>query len=207
MIRFLLTLGCLLSIAPAVASAGLDLRIGPNRGPAEVDAVVAPGSGEHFFDLTFTDSPPSQNESLYAYDVAFITDRPGLTLVRAERPDHWVLTAPDATFTQFEARPDFVVAGGTDGFSIGSDITTGTKAARLAFRVDPGTAPGLYRINLDPSFTAWSSGDPFGPNLFPYVDITDPGLVLVTPDPSGLGLLSVGTLLALRRRGGPRALE
>ena len=51
--RSVLALGCVLAAGPGIASAGLDPRIGPNRGPDDIDATVIAGSGEHFFDLTF----------------------------------------------------------------------------------------------------------------------------------------------------------
>ena len=205
MTRFAIV-GCVLavaaSIAPPTALAALDLRIGPNRGADAVDAAVAPGSGEHFFDLTFTETPPTENEFLYAYDVLFEAAQTGIRLLRAERPDNFVLTAPDATFVQSEADAGHILAAAQDGTSLGVDVVTGPKAARVYYAVDPGTTPGLYRITLNPVGTTFVSGDPNRQGYFPVVDITDPGVVLVTPEPSGLALLAVAGLLALRRRAG-----
>src|SRR5439155_21671875 len=89
--RFALALSCALAgIMPAITKASLRLQIGPERGADAVDAVVAPGSGERFFDLVFNESGPPVNEHLIAYDVGVDAARPGLSLVRAEKPDNWV---------------------------------------------------------------------------------------------------------------------
>jgi MYXO-CTERM domain-containing protein len=65
------------------------------------------------------------------------------------------------------------------------------------YTIDPGAAPGTYHINLDPSGTLFVSGDTG--EAIP-VDISDPGTVVVTPEPGSLALLGVAGLLALRRR-------
>ena len=201
----LLAFGWLLAMAPAVASAVVDLRIGPTLGGDQVDAVVAPGSGEHFFDLTFIRRTDAY-DPLYAYDVQLDTARPGLRLLRVERPDNWVFTAPDATFVQLRADPGLALASAAGGSAAFNHIATGQQAARVFYSVDPGTAPGLYRITLDPATTIWSGSDPNLPGYVgPWVEMTDPGVVRVTPEPSGLALLGVaGLLLGRRARGRAR---
>ena len=96
------------------ASAASELRIGPNRGATAVDAVVGPGPAVHFFDLTFFETGAPQQDHLYAYDL-LLRATPGVSLVRAERPDNWAFTAPDATFTQAEAAADRILAQAVDG--------------------------------------------------------------------------------------------
>ena len=106
---------CASALCLPAAAGGLRLQTGPNSGPDAVDAAVAPGSGEHFFNLTFTEVPPAENEYLYAYELQFETAQPGIRLLRAERPDNFVLTAPDATFMQAEADARHVRATAQDG--------------------------------------------------------------------------------------------
>jgi len=162
--RCLFAFAFLLAFGSVVHAAGLDLRIGPNRGPGEVDAVVAPGSGEHFLDLVFTDTPPTRNDYLVAYDVLLRTPQPGIRLVRMETSDNWVLPVSGSTFIQREADAGHIlveaVYSARTGNDYGVDITTGAKAGRVFYTADPGTAPGLYPIRFDPGFTAFGSGDP-----------------------------------------------
>ena len=201
--RFVLALSCALAgITPAITEASLTLQIGPERGADAVDAVVATGSAEHFFDLVFNESGPPVNEQLIAYDLGVDAARPGLSLVRAEKPDNWVLPDADAVFGQQEVRPDHVLVNASFALSYSgplADITSGAKAARVYYSVDPGTAPGLYRITLNPNQTVFGFGDPNCDSCY-AVAIDDPGVVLVTPEPAGLALLSVaGAILVCPR--------
>ena len=189
---------CLLGMLPAAASAALDLRVGPNRGPEAVDAVVAPGSGEQFFDLAFTETGTPYNEGLWAYDVMVRSPRPGITLLRAERPDNWVITDANGTFTVFDSGPGHLLFGASNSDRL-SDITTGRKAARIFYSVDAGAAPGLYNLTLDREWTVFVSGEPVSANRI-VVDITDPGVIRVTPEPAGLALIGAVAVFALRRR-------
>jgi hypothetical protein len=199
MSRLCLALGCLLGLTPVGASAAVYLQIGSNAGADAVDAVVAPGSGEHFFDLTFNETGGAWNDHLYAYDLFVEVPRPGISLLRVEKPDNWVFTAPDATLQTLEAELGHIVAVGVDSRTgTGSDITTGSKAARVIYLVDDSLAPGVYRIVLRPEWTVFGSGNPECSCPI-FADVSDPGVVLVTPEPSSLGLLALG-LLGLRRR-------
>jgi hypothetical protein len=186
-------------MAPPVARADLFLDIGPNRGTDQVDAVVAPGSGEHFFDLTFTatDFNETFNELLYAYDVGLKTTQPGIRLLRVEKPDHWVFTAPDATLTFRDASSTYILAQGVNSSTGLSDIVTGSEVARVFYAVDEGAAPGVYRIGFDLNNTAFGTGNPNGFDIFPRFD--DAGVVRVTPEPSGLAVLGAAAAFALRR--------
>jgi hypothetical protein len=159
--------------------------------------VVAPGSGEHFFDPTFTEAPPAQNEGLYAYDLMVRAPQPGITLLRAEKPDDWVLGDVGSSFTVTEATADHLSISALSNNDL-YDITTGKKAARIYYGVDAGTLPGLYRITPDPSDVIFAGGNPSGRDI--VVEVTDPGVVRVTPEPSGLAVLGATAAFALRRR-------
>jgi MYXO-CTERM domain-containing protein len=80
----------------------------------------------------------------------------------------------------------------------------GRNAARIYYSIDPGTSPGLYDILLEAGATRVFTPNPFPP---PPVDVTDPGVVRVTPEPAGLAVLAFGGLLVLRRRRIASALE
>ena len=121
------------AVVPSIASAALALQVGPSQGANATDAVVGPGSGEHFFDVLFHETPPARNEDLYAYDFTVTTSGSGVRLLRAERPDNWVLTDPDATFTVVESTPTRIYLTGTNSALL-LDITEGKKVARLLRR-------------------------------------------------------------------------
>jgi len=207
--RLTLILSIVVTIGPSVAFAGgLELQVGPNYGAGAVDAVVAPGTGEHFFDLTFLETPPDQNEGMDAYDVMVRAPRPGISLLRAEKPgDDWAFgPEADAHFTVPESAPDHLLIEVTIPPAAPlTDLMTGTKAARVYYAVDPAAPPGVYDITLDPQETGIASGLP-NRALPPPVGVTDPGVVLVTPEPSGMALPgALGLLLARRvRRPGTR---
>ena len=76
-------------------------------------------------------------------------------------------------------------------------VANGTKAARVFYTMDPGFAPGIYHVYLDPSGTLFVSGDTG--EAIP-VDISDAGTVTYTPEPTGLTLAGAACALALRRR-------
>ena len=203
--RFALALTCLLAgVAPAVSLASLTLQVGPALGPDAVDAVVAPGSGEHFFDLVFHESGPPDFEHLIAYDLLVDATRPGISLLRVEQPDNWVLTPSDAAeLVQFEVEPDHILASAGYKFTYSgplADINTGEKAARIYYNVDPGAAPGLYRITLNPTNTIFGFNDPNCEHCHGPVFIDDPGVIRVTPEPAGLALPLAAGVMALRRQ-------
>ena len=208
----LLAILCISALSLPAAAGPLQLRVGPNFGADTVDAVVAPGAGTQSLDLVFVESGQPYNELLFAYDAGVDAAQPGLRLVRAEKPDNWVLTGSDSdtVFTEREARPDHILVNASYALTYSgplADITTGAKVARIYYSIDPGTAPGLYRITLDRNTTVFGTGNPnCSCPIFP--DLSDAGVVLVTPEPSGVALVGVAWVLALRRpftRGGPRS--
>ena len=194
-------------LAPrAAATPSLDLRVGPNFGPDEVDAVVAPGSGEQFFDLTFIQSDEDPDDAMNAYDVMVRAPRPGLTLLRATEPDNWIFTDPGALFTVADADAGhLLIRASSPDESV--DITQPPRnAARIYYRIDAGVAPGLYPITLEEGTTRIYSADSGGLPP-PPLGVTDPGLARVTPEPSGLAVLALAAALGLRRRRARHALR
>jgi hypothetical protein len=185
---------------PVVATPFLDLRVGPNSGPDEVDALVAPGSGEQFFDLTFIQSEEDPDDAMNAYDVMVRAPRPGVTLLRAARPDDWIFTDPGAVFTVAEADAGhLLIRASSPDESV--DITQPPRnAARIYYRIDAGAPAGLYPITLEEGTTRIYSTESGG--VHPPLGVTDPGLVLVTPEPAGLAVLALSATLLLRRRRG-----
>jgi hypothetical protein len=211
--RFVLGLGCVAGLMlPSIASAALSLQIGPQSSPATPDATyTTPGlpSGQQFFDLIFTETDPTVNEGLFAYDLAASVVRPagmgsgqGLRLGGAERPaDNYVLDVPSgSTFTVAENTPDRLLVNVSSNNDL-ADITTGKKAARVFYTLDPAAVPGNYTIVFDTASTVFGSGDPNQPLEIP-VTLTDAGFVRIdiVPEPASLSLLGIAGLLALRRR-------
>jgi len=195
-----------LFMAPLRASAALQFRFGPSAGSDAIDASVAPGSGPHFLDLTFIEVGSPVNEMLGFYDVGLLRSQPGLTLLRAERPDNFVFTDAGAYLQTFVQAPDRLLVGGGIGSGPPVNVMTGAKAARVYYTIDPSTAPGVYRITIDPITTAFNYLDPNCSMCYPP-PASDDGVILVTPEPSGLALVALGGVLAIRRRRTPPALE
>jgi len=193
--RFAFGLACVLSMAPGVASAALSLTIGPD--------INVCAEGEQFIDLVFNETGTPVNEGLFAYDLYITRDKPGINLLRAEKPDNWVFTSPGATFQEagpeFSHKPGLIIVNAIGDLLGGNqDIVNGTKAARVYYTIDPNAAPGVFHINLDPAGTLFVSGDTG--EAIP-VDISDPGsTVMFCPEPAGLSFAGVACLLALRRR-------
>jgi hypothetical protein len=191
--RFLLAFGCVLIAAPGVASAALSIAFG------EIEC--APG--EHFVDLVFNETGTPVNEGLFAYDLHIVRNRPGINLLRAEKPDNWVFSSPGASFSQagpeFTHLPDSIVVNAIgDLLGANQDIVDGAKTARVFYTMDPNPSPGFYSIGLDPGMTLFVSGDTG--EAIP-VDISDPGGVICWPEPTSLSLLGgVGVPLLQRRR-------
>jgi len=193
--RFVFGMACVLTMAPGVASAALSLTIGP-------DIDCAPG--EHYFDVIFNETGTPVNEGLFAYDLYIRRDKPGINLLRAEKPDNWVFTSPSAVFQEagpeFSQKPGLIVVNAI-GYLVGAnqDIQNGTSAARVFYTIDPDMFPGVYHVNIDPTGTLFVSGDTG--EAIP-VDISDSGSVICWPEPTSLSLLGVAGLLTLRRRRG-----
>ena len=193
--RFALGLGCVLALLPGVASAALSIDIGP-----DIFSDNNPTT-EHFFDLVFHETGAPTNEGLFAYDLYLKADRPGIKLLRAEKPDNWVFTSPGASFQEagpeFSNKPGLIVVNAIgDLLGANQDIVDGTKAARVFYTMDPDAAAGTYHISLDPGGTLFVSGDTG--EAIP-VDISASFSVPI-PEPAGLSLLGIAGLLTLRRR-------
>ena len=193
--RYALVLGCILSLAPGVASAALSI--------VPVPARITPGGipGEMYFDLVFSETGTPANEGLFAYDLYLQRDKPGINLIRAEKPDNWVFTSPGASFQEagpeFSNKPGLIVVNAIgDLLGANQDIVDGTKAARVFYTMDPDAAAGTYHISLDPGGTLFVSGDTG--EAIP-VDISASFSVPI-PEPAALSLLGIAGLLTLRRR-------
>ena len=207
--RLVLLLPVVAGFAPPVAaSVQLGVQIGPRYGeywPEEThaDAYVAPGTGEHFLDLVLRDIGEEYHDHMAGYDVVVLPPAPGLTLLRAEKPEGWAFTDPAATFTVgTDAAGRLTISARSPEESIDVLPDSPKNIARLYYSVDPGAAPGRHDIALENEFavTRIYSSDP---TRFPPtpVEVRDPGTVVVTPEPSGLAaVLAVGGVLALRRR-------
>ena len=128
--RIILTCACLLGVCPVVTRATLALRIGSEYGATLPDAFVWPRSGEQYFDLVFEETGAAEDERLFAYDLQIESTRPGVRLLRAEKPDNWVFTDPGATFIQAEATASKILVNAVNEPRAPalSDITTGSKA-------------------------------------------------------------------------------
>jgi hypothetical protein len=202
--RFVLAFGCVLAGIPGVASAALKLSFSPENLVLTKGAIPA---GEQFVDLVFTETGPTTNEGLFAYDLYIRRDNPGMTLLRAEKPtDNWVFSAPGASFQQADVpgnNPPAAIIVNAIGDLLGAtqDIVSGTKAARIFFTIDPNAAPGAFHIFLDqsPGTTLFVSGDTG--EAIP-VDISSTLTIAPVPEPACLALSAVGGggMLILRRR-------
>ena len=198
-----LAVGCLVALAPGMCSAALSLRFGPPDSPIPVPPQYpVDAQGRHYFDLFFTETAPTENEGLFAYDLSLLLRRPpgttgGARLTGAERPaDNFVLDVPSgATFTVAESGADDLLINISSNNDL-ADINTGDKAARIFYEVDPGVNGRNYTITFDPSATVFGSGDP-NRELVIAVNLGD-GVQL--PDPAGLSLLAWAGVLGLRRR-------
>jgi len=197
--RFGPGLACVLAMTPGVASAALSIAIGPDAfsGPADPQ-------GERYFDLVFQETGPATNEGLFAYVLALRRNLTGINLVRAEKPENWVFASPSASFLEhgpeFSNKPGLIVVEAVgDILGASQDIVGGTKAARVFYTIDPNAGMGYYHIYLDPAGTLFVSGDTG--EAIP-IDISDPGLVIVWPEPTSMPLLAVAGVgvLAMRRR-------
>ena len=209
--RFVLGLGCVAGLVlPSIASAALSLQVGPQASPATPDVTYTKGStpsGQQFFDLIFNDDS-TENEGLFAYDLVMNVVRPagktgGISLAGAERPPSDFVLSDDpakSTFTVANNTPDNVlvnISSNNDLF----DITTGKKAARVFYTVDPATIDlGDYSIVFDTQNTVFGSGDPNRTDPAIPVSLVDAGVIHVVPEPASLSLLGFAGLLALRRR-------
>ena len=194
--RYALVLGCLLAMAPGVASGALSIGIVPD---ITVPAGAIP-NGEQFFDLVFNETGTPTNEGLFAYDLYIVRSDPSITLLRAEKPDNWVFKAPGASFQQ--AGPEFsnadriVVNAIGDLLGPNEDIADGTKVARVFYTIHPDRCAN-FSIRLDPAGTLFVSGDTG--EAIP-VDISDRGIIFGCPEPTAPALFGIAGALALRRR-------
>ena len=207
--RLVFALACVVSLLPQLASAALSLQIGSQSGPNTPDATpFFPSPGPQFFDLIFNETPPADNEGLFAYDLSLRLVRPagttgGVRLAGAERtPTDFVLgDDPNAsTFSVAASTPDELLINISSNNAL-FDITQGKKAARVFYTYDVDfSVLGEYRIVFDTTNTVFGSGDPNRPDPAIAVDLSDAGVIRVIPEPASAALLGVAGMLVLRRR-------
>ena len=186
-----------LFLTPGLARADLVLR------------AVGPSMGEQgYFDLVFSGEtagsgfPP--NEGLFAYDLSLVVPQASrgiVTLLGAERPDHFVMDVPGgATFSVSVNQPDRLVINvfGNTGTDL-ADINNGDKAARIFYRLDPPCPGFVEAFRFVVNDTAFVSGDERYPTVQIPVDVSD-SAVFVCPEPGAAALLAAAALLTLRRR-------
>jgi hypothetical protein len=200
--RAVLGIGCVLALLPGVASAALVSKV--------QDKVLPLGaSGVQFVDIVFeaTGANQSADEALAFYDLGLRLVKRGGTLGNitfvtpfAEKlPNAEGFIFPDAAeFVVAESSPTAILANVSANTSANFDITSGKKAGRVYFTVDPLTSlDSVYEIQLDPDLTIFAAGagdDPIIPVTLASGQIT------FIPEPGTLSLLAIGGLMALRRR-------
>jgi hypothetical protein len=202
-------LGCVVTIAPRTAPAALSLQIGP----------VLPAPGLQSADLIFTETAPTENEGLFAYDLLITVPAAARGLIRLDGvaagsfPGFVLGDDPNQyTFTVAESDANHVrvnVSSNNDLF----DIMTGKRAARVFYALSPlGLAQsalgwcGETALAFDPGATVFESGDRTRPDTNIPVNLRD-GAVLC-PEPAGVAVVGMAGPLALRRprgRGRTRA--
>ena len=207
--RFVLGMGLLGLMVPSVASAALQLQIGPGNGASAVDARHPDPVpfGQNFLDLIFHETGGVNREGLFTYDVALdlpagngvsFVNGAGSTPVQIGPNPAIAMTPNPASITVLENTPSRLVFNITSGNDL-TDIDEGESAARIFYTVAPDAAVGLRRITFDALNSVYGSGDPELP-LSIEVDMSDVGLIEVVPEPGALSLLGIAGLLALRRR-------
>jgi hypothetical protein len=199
-----LGIASVLAMMPIAASAAVKLNIEDKRDLIPVTA------GTQFVDLVFETTGENEttiNENLAFYDI-------GVRLVKVRggagggvqfvspfvgKPDNFVFPDNAEIAVVDETTPTFAFANIDANSSSNFDITTGKKAARLYFQVDPLTAlDAVYELRFDRDYTTISAGAGDDPNI--VTDLSDLGQISFIPEPGSLSLLAIGGLLALRRR-------
>lgn len=199
-----LGIASVLAFMPVAASAAVKLNI--------EDKVLDPTTaGMQFVDLIFEATGANEttvNEQLAFYDlgvrlvkvrggngggVQFVTPFVGKPTDNFVFPDNAAID-----IVQDETTSTFAFANVDANSASNFDITTGKKAARLFFQVDPATpADAVYEFRFDRDYTTISAGAGDDPNI--VTDLSDAG-VITFPEPGSLSVLAIGGLLALRRR-------
>jgi hypothetical protein len=192
-----------MAFLPEAAAAGLALQFGQQPGPVPENSCLP---GTYFVDLIVTETQPTENEMLFAYDLGVRLVGPGgrpggVSLTGADRPPGEFVMGDDpakSTLNVAENTPDSLlvnVVSNNDLF----DITTGKKAARIFYTIAPGAQLGEYRVLFDPDTTVFGSGDPnrLSPQIF--VSLADVGTITVCPEPGATALAGLAAVLGLRR--------
>ena len=173
--RAVLGIGCVLALLPGVASAAITAKVQDKQ-------LVPPSAGTNFVDIIFEATGANQtvDEALAFYDLGLkLVKRGGalggITFVapfaeKVPNADGYIF--PDtAEFTVAESSPSAILANVSANTTANFDITSGKKAGRVYFTVDPLTSPDtVYEIQFDPDLTIFAAGagdDPIIPVTSP----------------------------------------
>ena len=202
-------LACALVVVMAASAArgALSLQIGPRNGTdaGSADAVVI-NPGTQFFDMIFHETGTVQREGLFTYDIALdlpngqgvsFVNGAGSTPVQIGANPAIAMTPNPASITVLENTPSRLVFNITSGNDL-TDIDEGESAARIFYTVAPDAVQGIRRIVFDAANSVYGSGDPELP-LSIEVDMTDAGVITFIPEPTGVAVLAVSAVFALRR--------
>jgi PEP-CTERM motif-containing protein len=203
-----LGIGCVLALAPSVASAALRIVL-PNKQGAEG---LLPG--QNSYDI-FVDPTDNENESLYTYNLPVLLTKNGSgTLTGAGFATPYVRNPKDnpspygADFVFDPAQTDLVVSDnpaptpGALSFAMINngnlpDVTGRKKLGTIVLNVDPTALGSVYTLRLNSSKVEFGNGLT-GDAI--TADSTGIATLEVVPEPASLSLLAIGGLLALRRR-------
>jgi hypothetical protein len=207
-----------LALAPSVASAAFVLTV------PEITTDVPATATTVNVDIFFSEiDPATANNTLAGFAVRLDVDKGsatgihlptnkptgvGLSPATADGHPYIFLTAgtnPDDG-TPAPARPAIpandeaygpatITAAGLADAGREPAIPLGAGVLRVPLVIEPGVAPGVYALTLDPLVTSFANaaGDPIAVSL-------DNGFINVTPEPASLSLLGLGGLFSLRRR-------
>ena len=197
--NILWVVACLVAVAPSFAPAAITVKV--------EDRTLGLGIPQ-FVDIVFeaTGANQTMDEALAFYDLGLRVRRVsgtggGLRFVdpyatKNLNADGYIF--PDsAEFVVAEATPTTILANVSANTTANFDITSGKKAGRIWFEVDPLTGPlSIFEIEFDPDLTIFASGTGDDP-IIPVTLAS--GRIGYIPEPSGSVLLGGGAL-ALRRR-------
>jgi len=175
------------------------------------DVVIDPAGGRVTLDVTFLDTPPSETPPgvvFAAYGLGPVLEKVGAGPVGLRFTSPYIEMGDPFVFPSPVLHVDSVNATGTavvlsvfeesDGVRLPE---TPVNAARLTLEYGPGTAPGEYRVRLDPINTILLAGLAGGNPLSPMsADLSDVGVIRLVPEPGALSILAAAAALTLRRR-------
>lgn len=212
----LMSVGCVLAMAPSFASAAVKVNIADRTvggGNPVIPSVLTESTVTVPVIFTGTDT---ENELLGGYDILFILEKVGTASGASFKEPYARRPTSNFVFGNVTGLVDFGIASANPAASPttfllnvldNSAVNTvnvpetgpGLNAADLVLNVE-GLSLGTYRIRMDVITSALSSADPNRPDPVITTDFSDVGTIEIVPEPTSLSLLAIGGLLALRRR-------